>query len=131
MKKYLKSFLWGLVGLLVTFGPFSVVMAQDCGSYTCGYNIFWLFGFLNNYGHCLTLNDLPCVIASLVDALLIFAIIYAVIRIIIAGIGYSAAIGNPEKQAQAKNAVIWSAIGLLVVACAYALIIFIRVSVSQ
>ena len=76
-------------------------------------------------GEYRTLDDLQCLVLRSIEILLIFAGVYAVVRIVLAGIQYSAAIGNPEKMTEAKKALIWSVIGFVVAMSAYAIMSFI------
>jgi hypothetical protein len=67
----------------------------------------------------------PEIMSAIVDTLVIFAAVVAVIAIIIGGYQYITSAGNPEKAAQAKNTLLYAIIGLIVVMSAYIIIRFI------
>ena len=73
-----------------------------------------------------TLDDLGCFIGGLVTVLLLFAQIIAVIWIIVSGIQYISSLGDPEKMAGAKKALLWAVVGLIISMCAYAIIKFVE-----
>ena len=60
-------------------------------------------------------------IMKFVDLALWVAGIIAVIVVIIAGINYSLSSGDPSKTASAKNAILYSVIGLVIAASAIAI----------
>ncbi len=64
-------------------------------------------------------NDVD--IMKFVDLALWVAGIIAVIVVIIAGINYSLSSGDPSKTASAKNAILYSVIGLVIAASAIAI----------
>ena len=64
-------------------------------------------------------NDVD--IMKFVDLALWAAGIIAVIVVIIAGINYSLSSGDPAKTASAKNAILYSVIGLVIIASAIAI----------
>lgn len=64
-------------------------------------------------------NDVD--IMKFVDLALWAAGIIAVIVVIIAGINYSLSSGDPSKTASAKNAILYSVIGLVIAASAIAI----------
>lgn len=109
----------------------SIVFAQNwCVGDTCASTVtcpgfFGFFKELSQCGHCITLEHLRCFTIAFAQFLLLVAMVYAVIRIILAGIEYSTAVGNPDKQTAAKKALIWSVIGLIVAFAAYAILILI------
>lgn len=118
MKNFLKkSKNFFLLGSVMAFLPFEKVFAAD----TCDS----LRNLLVRNGENRTLDDLRCLVLRSVEILLIFAGVYAVVRIVLAGIQYSSSIGNPEQQAAAKKALIWSVIGFIVAMAAYAIMSFI------
>lgn len=49
----------------------------------------------------------------------------AVIIVIIAGINYSLSVGEPSKTAKAKNAIIYSVVGLVMVVAAFVIVRFV------
>ena len=62
---------------------------------------------------------------GVVKAVYVVAAIIAVVVIIIAGIQLSLASGNPQSVSKAKNAIIYSLIGLVVVALAFMITSFV------
>ena len=68
------------------------------------------------------IGDLPGIVSAIVNTLVLFASIIAVIAIIIGGYQYITSAGNPEKAAQAKNTLLYAIIGLIVVYSAYLII---------
>ena len=64
-------------------------------------------------------------VASILNLVYAIAGIVAVIVIIIAGIQYSLSTGNSQKVSKAKDAIIYSMVGLVVVASAFAITNFI------
>ena len=68
-------------------------------------------------------NDVD--IMKFVDLALWVAGIIAVIVVIIAGINYSLSSGDPAKTASAKNAILYSVIGLVITASAIAITSYI------
>ena len=64
-------------------------------------------------------NDVD--IMKFVNLALWVAGIIAVIVVIIAGINYSLSAGDPAKTASAKNAILYSVIGLVIIASAIAI----------
>jgi len=70
-------------------------------------------------------NDIPAVGLAIVDILLRVAGLIAIISIIVAGVAYITASGNPEKAASARKRVYNSLIGLAVVFVAAGVVAFI------
>lgn len=110
-----------LTTLFLIFSPLEKIYALSCPS---------LKFLLVSDGANRTLGDVRCLVLRSIEILLIFAGVYAVVRIVLAGIQYSSAIGNPEKQTEAKKALIWSVIGFVVAMCAYAIMLFIQVNIA-
>lgn len=64
-------------------------------------------------------------LASIMNIVYVVAGVVAIIIIIIAGILYSLSSGDPVKASKAKNAIIYSVVGLVVVFFAYAIMNFV------
>ncbi len=64
-------------------------------------------------------------IKGILNVVYLIATIVAVIVIIIAGITFSTSSGDSGKVSQARNAIIYSAIGLVVVIAAYGITAFV------
>ena len=80
-------------------------------------------------GERFTIDDLGCLVGGIVDILLLVAGVAAAIWIIVSGIQYTLAVGDPEKQAGAKKALVWAVIGLVIALSAYAIIKFVEAAV--
>ena len=63
----------------------------------------------------------------IVDLVFMVAGSVAVIIVIVAGINYALSLGDPAKTAKAKNAILYSSIGLIVVSSAFIIVKFITV----
>lgn len=70
-------------------------------------------------------NDLNRIIKNVVNVLLFIVGIAAVIMIIIGGLKYVTSSGDQAQVTSAKNTIIYSVIGLLVAAMAYAIVNFV------
>lgn len=83
----------------------------------------------SNLGHCVPAfhfpNDILAVVLAIIDILLRFAGLAAVISIIIAGIGYITSIGNADKVTSSRKRIQNSLIGLAIVFVAAATVSFI------
>ena len=64
-------------------------------------------------------------IYRVVDLVFMIAGAVAVIIVIVAGINYSLSVGEPSKTAKAKDAIIYSVVGLIVVAASFVIVKFI------
>ncbi len=70
-------------------------------------------------------NPVTDIIGNVVNIVAILAGIAAVIIIIIAGISYITSQGDPQKIANAKNTIIYAAIGLVVIVLSRTIIVFV------
>ena len=77
-------------------------------------------GISNNNLDNATLN-------RIIDLVFMIAGSVAVIIVIVAGINYALSLGDPAKTAKAKNAILYSSIGLIVVSSAFIIVKFIIV----
>ena len=64
-------------------------------------------------------------LTSVMNVVYVVAGVVAIIIIIVAGILYSLSSGDPGKASKAKNAIIYSVVGLVVVLSAYAIMNFV------
>lgn len=72
-----------------------------------------------------TKNDkLPGVIAGILNGVIGFLGIVAVIFIIVGGINYTTSLGDPGKIQKAKNTILYACIGLIICALAFAIVNF-------
>lgn len=72
-----------------------------------------------------SVDDIGCLIGGFIELLFIVGGVLAIIWIIIAGMRYMLAIGSPDKQAAAKDALYWAVIGLIVSLLAWAILNFV------
>ena len=70
-------------------------------------------------------NSLSDVIGSIIEILLMFAWILAVVYLIIGGYQYITSGGNPDAATKARNTIVGSVIGLIVTFSAYLIVKFI------
>lgn len=70
--------------------------------------------------------DLGSVLASVVNALLIFAGAVAVLFLIIGGFRYVISTGNPEQVEGAKKTILYAILGLIIIFIAYVLVTLIE-----
>ena len=71
-------------------------------------------------------NDAPCLINAIVNIIFTFAVAIAPLMIIVAGFYFVTAAGNPNQINTAKQIILWTLIGLLVVLCAKGIIALFR-----
>lgn len=64
-------------------------------------------------------------ITSTMNVVYLVAGVVAVIIIIIAGITYSTSVGDPGKTKKARDAIIYSLVGLIIITCAYGIMNFV------
>ncbi len=74
----------------------------------------------------LDIGDLACFVGSIISVLLIVAWVAAVIWILVSGIQYGLALGEPDKIANAKKSLIWAVVGLIISLSAYAIMVYIE-----
>ena len=72
-----------------------------------------------------TLNQLPLIVAGIIQILLIVIAALAVIFIIVASIQYITSEGDPAKTANAKNAIKNAIIGVVLSASAYLIVSYL------
>lgn len=72
-----------------------------------------------------TTTTLPGVVINLINAVIIIAALVCVIMIVKGGIQYMQAVGDPGKVKTAKDTILYSVIGLLVCALAFAIVNFV------
>ena len=70
-------------------------------------------------------NNVNTQFSSIVNTVSAVAAVVAVVVIIVAGIQMSSANGNPQTVSKAKNAILFSVIGLIIVASAFTIINFV------
>ena len=78
-----------------------------------------------------TIDDLGCFIGGLVAVLLIAAEVLTVIWIIVSGIQYILALGNPDKMAGAKKSLLCAIIGLVIALSSYAILVFLETIIGK
>lgn len=71
------------------------------------------------------LNTLVEFIGNIIGILISFAGVVAIVFIIIGGIKYATSFGNPQTMESAKQTLLWSIIGLVIVVCSYAILRFV------
>ena len=69
--------------------------------------------------------DVGSIIKTIVNALLFFIGVVAVIMIIWAGVQYTTSAGDSNKVATAKNTIVYAVVGLIVAVFAYAIVNFV------
>lgn len=121
MKKFLVAFamfLFVLTPALIFLTPMSV---------TAGDDKFWGDGNKDAVGDLLDLpeEDPRIVIAGIINVILGFLGILAVIIILLGGFKWMTAGGNEEKVEEAKKLIISGAIGLVIIISAWAIATFI------
>jgi hypothetical protein len=67
---------------------------------------------------------------AIVNSVLAIAGAIAVLIVVLAGFRYIISQGNPNDVATAKNAIIYSLIGLVVIICAFAIVNFVVLGVT-
>ena len=72
-----------------------------------------------------TRDDVIVAINHLINYLLVFSGIVAIIFIIIGGYLYITSLGNEEHAKKAKDTIIWAIIGLVIILCAYVIVRFV------
>ncbi len=70
-------------------------------------------------------NTVEGLITSIIELLLIFAGVVALVYLIIGGYSYTTAAGNPEQAAKAKDTILGAVIGLIIIFGSYAIIHFV------
>lgn len=70
-------------------------------------------------------DSLPRVVANIIEAIISLSGLVAVVFIVIGGIQYMSATGDPSKITKAKNTILYACIGLTVCALAFAIVNFV------
>ena len=115
MARAQKTVLNAAIGLIIAI---SAIAAKD---------LIWRIVLGNNnpeYGIPMQDNAAAVIVAAL-NLVYFVAAAAAVIVIVVAGITYATSAGDPGKTAKAKNTILYSAVGIAIVICAFAITRFI------
>ncbi|MFC1656379.1 hypothetical protein ACFL14_00210 [Patescibacteria group bacterium] len=121
---YKKIFAHTFSGLVTTVLLPSIVLAGACDPNT-GNAYERLMNTIRNSDSFVLNQDLLCMLGAVVQLLLLFAWVAALIWVVISGTQYVTSVGDPEKMAGAKQSLLSAIIGLIIALSAYAIIRFI------
>ncbi len=112
------AFVWSFVGLLgvgIAYAPLSIAASSAANKALVGVNAVGGGGA----------PQLETTITTIINTLLYAVGIVAVIVIVIAGLQYILAAGDQAKITKAKDAILYSVVGIVVAALAFAIVSFV------
>lgn len=122
IKKILLSF---LVLSVLLFGANQLVLADAKGSIQCGVNAAAGAASSDCSSNPKASSDFTGLVAKIVNIMSVLVGAVAVVMIIVAGFRFVASAGNETAVAGAKKTIVYSLVGLLIVAVAQAIVHFV------
>ena len=76
-----------------------------------------------------TADELPHVVTNIINGIILVAGFIAVVFIVVGGIQYMTSVGDSAKTKKAKDTLLYSCIGLIICALAFAIVNFVILSI--
>jgi len=126
IKKTIIALVVAVSGAVPFFSAVPVFADNAFNSEACGQ----LSGDAAEAAGCNTSQAAPVVATNIFQIVLSLLGIIAVLMIVVAGQRYITSNGEPEKIKQARNMIIYSLVGLIIAALAFAVVTFVQKSIS-